>query len=139
MGMVITAKNSSYDFYMSYGGFYRLRKNIASVMDEEFGENYAKLLYCHTNEDFAENDKRANEIIEKKHLDKYADILDFLYMEDASGKIPHTTCKQIYDLIKDYDFQNSYFRYAADAHNDYEEFKNFLKECYSKRRNMQWY
>ena len=30
------------------------------------------------------------------------------------------------------------FRYASQMFNDYEEFKLFLKECYSHRRNMYW-
>ena len=43
MGISITATNSKYDFYMGYGGFFSLRKNIALALDKEFGENYARL------------------------------------------------------------------------------------------------
>ena len=48
MGITITAKNSSYDFDMGYGGFFNLRKNIALALDKEFGENYEHLGSCWT-------------------------------------------------------------------------------------------
>lgn len=74
MGITITAKNSSYDFDMGYGGFFNLRKNIALALDKEFGENYEHLGSCWTKEQFAENDKNAERIISSKHLDeKYND------------------------------------------------------------------
>ena len=93
-------------------------------------------MYCHSSEDFAENDAVAEKIIRDKNLDE--DILDFLYAEDCEGKISYKTCRKIYDLIKDVDFEKKGFRYAAYQNNDYEELKEFLTECYSKRRNMVW-
>lgn len=136
MGISITAKNSSYDFDMGYGGFFNLRKNIALALDEEFGKNYALLGKCWTEKKFAENDRISEKIINKKNLD--TDIVDFLYMPDTEGKISYRVCGKIYDLIKDIDFKNKGFRYAAYRHDDYEEFKKFLKECYSNRRKMSW-
>lgn len=68
------------------------------------------------------------------------DILDFLYASDCEGKAGHRTCKKIYDLIKDVDFHGQIFTYAAYSDGkDYEYFKGFLFECYSKKRNMIWY
>ena len=137
MGVSITATNSSYDFDMGYGGFFNLRKNIALALDKDFGENYALLSHCYTEKQFEDNDRVANLIIEQKNLDE--DIVKFLYMSDCEGKISYKVCKKIYDLIKDVDFENKCFRYAAYSHNDYGEFKEFLKECFSKRRQMRWY
>lgn len=139
MGVSITATNSEYDFYMGYGGFFSLRKNIAYALDREFGENYAQLGKCWTDWQFEENDRAAEYIIHRKHLDvEYADVLDFLYMPDTGGSISYKTCKKIYDLIKNVDFKNDGFRYTAYRHDDYGEFKAFLKECYAKRRKMRW-
>lgn len=136
MGIHLTAKNSKHAFYMGYGGFFCLRKNIAMALDKEFGKIYSDIVYCHSSEDFAENDAAAEKIIRDKNLDE--DILDFLYAEDCEGKISYKTCRKIYDLIKDVDFEKKGFRYAAYQNNDYEELKEFLTECYSKRRNMVW-
>ena len=139
MGVTITATNSSLNFDMGYGGFFNLRKNIALALDQEFGENYALLNSCHSKEDYDKNDRKSEEIINRKGLDKdHVDVIDFLYMSDGDGKISYRTCRKIYDLIKGMDFGGKCFRYAMIAHNDYEEFKEFLMECYSHRRNMVW-
>ena len=136
MGVTITATHRPYEFDMGYGGFFNLRKNIAFALDEEFGENYALLSHCFTESQFSENDKVADTIIKKKNLNP--DIISFLYQPDTEGKISYKICKQIYDIIKDVDFKEKSFRYATLQHNDYEEFKLFLKDCYSHRKQMRW-
>ena len=139
MGVCIFATNSKYEFNMGYGNFFILRKNIASALDGEFGKLYAQIIDCRTKSQREDNDRAIELIINRKNLDeKYKDILDFLYMSDCDGKISHKTCKQIYEIIKDIDFENQIFQYSSIAKNDYEEFKKFLLECYSKRRLMQW-
>lgn len=139
MGVSISAKNATYSFDMGGGGFFNLRKNIAYALDKDFGENYEQLILCHSKEACDANDREAERIINSKHLDdEYACVLDFLYASDCGGKINYKTCKKIYDLIKDIDFGDKCFRYGILVHNDYDEFKSFLKECYSHRRNMYW-
>ena len=140
MGVSITCKNPKYAFDMGYGGFFNLRKNIALCLNKEFGENYAMLSKCISKAQFEENDKNAEYLIAKHHLDnEYADVLDFLYAPDCDGKINYRTCGKIYELIKNVDFGDKCFRYGAYANNDWEEFKIFLKDCYSHRKNMEWY
>lgn len=138
MGVSITATNSTYLFRMGGGGFFNIRKNIAYALNEDLGEVYESLLRCHYKADFEEHDRKANKIIADNNLEEYADVLDFLYASDIEGKASYKTCKRIYDLIKDIDFGDKCFRYAAQAHNDYEEFKQFLLECYVNRRSMRW-
>lgn len=44
------------------------------------------------------------------------------------------------DLIKDVDFGGKIFTYTAYSDGkDYENFKEFLKECYQKHRTIIWY
>lgn len=139
MVVTITATNSDYDFDMGYGGFFSLRTAIATALDSEFGENYALLGTCYTKQQFEKNDKMAQAIIDRKHLDeKYKEIIEFLYMRDSGGEISYKTCRQIHGLIKDIDFGDKGFRYTAYRNNDYEEFKDFLKECYKRHRKMRW-
>ena len=109
---------------------------MGNHLNEEFGENYALLSHCFTESQFSENDKVADTIIKKKNLNP--DIISFLYQPDTEGKISYKICKQIYDIIKDVDFKEKSFRYATLQHNDYEEFKLFLKDCYSHRKQMRW-
>lgn len=138
MGVSISATNSKYSFDMGGGSFFDLRKNIAYVLNEELGKVYESLIYCHCKADFEEHDRKANEIITKYDLERYSGVLDFVYGSDCGGSVNYKACKQIYDLIKDEDFGDKFFRYAMRAHNDYEEFKEFLLECYSHRRQMRW-
>ena len=143
MGITITCTNSKYDFDMGYGGFFNLRKNIALCLNKEFGENYAMLSKCISKAQFEENDRNAEYLISKHHLDdEYADILDFLYASDCDGKINYKTCKQIEELLKanynKLDLASKSFRYGCAAHNDYVEFMEFLRDCYKYHKNMEW-
>lgn len=140
MGVSITSKNGVHSFDMGNGGFFILRTSIAYALDKEFGENFSKITSCRTHKDYEDNDRRAEEIINAKGLDKeYEEVLDFLYASDSEGKASYRACGKIYELIKDIDYSGKGFRYAAYQHNDYEEFKDFLKDCYSHRKNMEWW
>ena len=139
MGVIITSNNASISFDCSYSGFYNLRKNIAILYDMEFGEHYGKLINCRTKEDYEKFDNKANEIC-KRLPDEDSDILDFFFQPDTEGKINYKTCGKLYEIIKDVDFGNRIFLYSAYSDGkDYEYFKDFLKECYSHRRNLIWY
>lgn len=137
MGVLITATHSKYSFDTGAFGFFNLRKNIAIALDEEFGKHYEKLIFCHTKEDYDIFDRVTNRMAARLRLD--FDILDFLFASDVEGSVSYKTCKKIYELIKDIDFGTRGFRYGAYQHNDYEEFKLFLKECYRYKRKMRWY
>lgn len=113
-----------------------MRRNIALALDKEFGEHYGTIIFCYSNEDYRWFERVANKMIARKKLDE--DVLDFLFQGDCSGSVTHKTCKKIYDLIKDIDFGKKGFRYGAYQHNDYDEFKEFLLECYRHRRKMRW-
>ena len=139
MGVTLYANNSTYSFDMGAGSFFHLRANIAKVWDKQFGEHYEKLLSCHSKEEYDDHDRISDEILSHPRFkDEDADILDFLYASDCGGKIGYKTCGKIYNLIKDVDFGNKCIRYVAYSHNDWEEFKAFLKECYSHRRTARW-
>lgn len=137
MGVTITATNPKYEFDMGYFGFLQLRKEIALALDEEFGRNYANLAHCHTEKEYEANDEAANRIIQENHLDRYADVLDFLYMPDSEGEVGYKTCGNILRLIRNRK-NSTGFRYGAMQHNDWEEFREFLQDCYSHHKKMRW-
>lgn len=136
MGITITATHPKYSFDMSYGGFRNLRINIAYAVDEDFGAAYEKFYSLRSGADETENVERL--INEKKLNEKCEDVLDFLFASDCDGSVSHKGCKQIYDIIKDVDFGNKIFRYAAHANKDYQESKEFLLDCWSHRKKMCW-
>lgn len=142
MGVTISATHSSYSFNMGYGGFGNLRRNIALALNDHFGKAYANYAKCITEEENRKNDRLCEMMIEVLGLDKdYKDVLDFLYAPDTDGKIGYKTCKKIADLLEACmpTLRNKWFRYAAYAGHDYEDFVAFLKECYRYHRNMKWY
>ena len=138
MGVTITANNSKHSFHMGYRGFFELRKNIALAYNKEFGKQYAKLAHCYTKEDYKEYNNKTNRLIRKLELED-DDILDFLYSNDCGGKASHKTCGKMYKFLTNADLSGKRFQYAAwSSESDYDEFKEFLHECYSHRRNMVW-
>lgn len=139
MGICLTSRKSNYSFNMGYGGFNNLRTNIAKAWDKELGEAYSDMLMAMSNP--KEYDERINRIIsDDRFKDEDEDILDFLFASDCDGKCGYKTCGKIYNLIKDIDFGKKIFTYGAYSDGkDYEYLKEFLKECYQKRRMMIWY
>lgn len=141
MGVSIYANGSGKSFDCSYGGFFNLRKNIAFALDKELGEHYAKMMSALVGGGKSDwyNEETRRILASDKFNDENEDVLDFLYASDCEGSISHKTCKKIYGLIKDMDFGGMIFTYAAYSDGkDYERFKEFLLECYKKRRKMRW-
>ena len=139
MGICLTSRKSDYSFDMGYGGFNNLRTNIAMAWDKELGEAYADICMAmfHPNE----YNERINKIIaDDRFKDEDADIFDFLFASDCNGKCSYKTCGKLYNLIKDINFGKKIFTYSAYSDGkDYEYLKDFLKECYQKRRTMIWH
>lgn len=139
MGVCLTSRKSSFSFDMGYGGFRNLRTNIAKAWDEELGEAYADTVKAMMNP--KEYTEWINRILsDDRFKDEDEDIVEFLFASDCGGKCGHKTCGKIYNLIKDIDFGNKIFLYAKWSDGkDYEYLKEFLKECWKKRRMMMWY
>ena len=143
MGLCIYATNSSMEFNLGYGQFHNLRWNIAEILDPKVGELYHQLASILI-EDAIYAERELQKILSDD--DKFPDeeisgILDFLFASDCEAKISYKACKQVYDLIKDVDFEDKCFQYVAyrkHGESDYELFKKFLKECYSHHRYMRW-
>lgn len=141
MGLTITSKIKKCPIELDggYGMFMVLRQAIAKLYDKEFGEHYETLSKCFLKEHFDEFNKKANEILrDNRFKEEDEDIIDFLYMSDCGGKIGYKTCKKLYDLLKDYK-SNIPLRYAFYSHNDWEDIKELLIQCYKHRANLYWY
>ena len=140
MGLTMTAKNSKYNFNMSYFGFNRLRSEIAEAYDDQFGALYNFGSKIHDDKIYKEYIETINNLLKKDRFkNKNKDILDFLFASDQSGSITPKTCKNIYNLIKDFVFLSNTFMYDDYSDGkDYEHFKDFLKECYENNEPMIW-
>ena len=131
MGVTIYANNSDLRFDCSYSGFYRLRCAVCKVFNPELYKLYSD--YANDNVD------EINALLTDYSEDDL--ILDFLFQSDCYGSISYKACKEIYDLIKDIPEEEARIhniRYGAYYRDDWEQFKQLLKECYSKRRKLRW-
>lgn len=139
MGVCLTSEKSEYEFDMGYIGFGHLRMNIAMSFDKELGVAYSDTLTAMLNP--TEYNKRFNEILsDDRFKDEDIDIIEFLCASDCGGECSYETCGKIYNIIKDVDFGDEIFTYAAYSDGkDYEYLKEFLKECYTEQRKMIWY
>lgn len=139
MGMTLESKGSKIELTGGYGMFVKIRNRVAKAWDKEFGEHYATLSSCISKEDFAKFDQKTKEIVSQERFkDEDVDIFKFLFASDCEGKCGYKTCKKIYDLIKDIN-DNVNLRYLIDSNNDWEDFKQLLKDCYSHRANLVWW
>lgn len=134
MGVCINATNSKYKFHLSYSSFKYVRQTIADKFDSDFGSLYRKLSTIPKGVSYAEFKEQSEadydaieNLISSKNLD--SDIVDFLFLEDIGGAINYKTCRKLAAIITGM---------PDDFAFEYAEFREFLMECYSHRRNMRW-
>lgn len=131
MGVSIGNKYHSIDG--GYGMMFLIRKTIAQSFDNELGNYYGDITN-HYKDDFIDN---VNKILaDDRFTEANGDIIDFLFMSDCEGKINYKTSKKILDLVKD--VPNFRIGYVIN-NKSFDDFKDILQECYSKRMNLTWY
>ena len=142
MGVTIESKNRSID--MGYIGFNRLRTKVAELAAEDIGLHYKQLneslrLFGNSRKEFfIIYDRKITELSEKYNGEKDG-ILHFLYASDCDGKMPVSICKEIYEVIKDYD-DNIVYGYAG-RHDcaKFKDFKELVKDCIDNDCEMEWF
>lgn len=139
--MGLTIRGNYKDTIELDGGYsilIKIRTRVANAWDKEFGEHYKTLFNCYDNADYKAFNAKAREILsDDRFKDEDSDIVKFLYASDCEGSIGYKTCKKIYDLIKDID-DPVQLRYVIDSDNDWADFKQLLKECYSHKSRLRW-
>ena len=140
MGVTIESKNKSID--LGYNGFNKLRTKIAELASEDIGDHYKKLMTVPYS--LAERKaffKEYNEKIEKlsiKYDRKLDVILDFIYASDCGGKISPEECRQILEIIKDYNDDVIYGYRGKNNNVKFNDFKEILKDCVETKCHMEW-
>lgn len=136
------SKKVTQEFMMSYGGFFVLRSQIANVFDKEFGEHYSQLLKasCSLSGDTETFNKKMNQILADKRFNGKDDILDFFFASDCEGTISYQTCKKLYDIIKNADFQSGfqYGNFSDGIEKDWSDLKEFFLGCYKAKVSARW-
>lgn len=133
--MGIALQNKEYCMDMGYGTFFQLRKKIAHLYDENFGEIYE--LWVNGKCDNSTINRKIEELFQNKTFtdqDNYT--LEFLFQSDCDGKISYKDCKRLLEVIGDYN-DNIMYGYLY-ANHSFSYFKEMLKDCVTKRRNLYW-
>ena len=141
MGVTVESKNHSID--LGYGGFNKLRGKVAELTGDEIGEHYKVLergMFLFGEEKtvfFKDYNQKITELAEKHQIPH--GILDFLYASAGSGKISASKCKQIYEVIKDYNDDILYgYRGRPDCAK-FVDFKEIVADCVENKCSLQWW
>jgi len=142
MGVTVSSENYSID--LGYGGFMNLRKKVAELTAEDIYEHYKKLeqgvfKFGEAKRIFFEKyDKKIMEL-SKKYEGKKDNILDFLYSSDCEAKMSVAACKDIYEVIKDYDDSICYGYCGREDCAMFRDFKDVVRDCIENNCEMTWY
>ena len=142
MGVTIDSKNKSID--LGFGGFNRLRNKISELVNNEIAEHYKELEKSHflfednKRKEFFEKYDAETERIDKKYDYKYNLILHFLYACDCGATMEVDVCKEIYEVIKDYDDNIAYGYTGREDCVMFKDFKELVKDCIDNNESMEW-
>lgn len=141
--MGVTVRSKNYFINLGYGGFVNLKQKVAELTAEDIYEHYKKLEQglFKIGEDkrifFEKYDEKIMEL-SKKYEGKKDNILGFLYASDCEGKMSAAVCKDIYEVIKDYD-DNICYGYCGRDYGMFCDFKDIVRDCIENNCEMIWY
>lgn len=142
MGVTIDSKNKSID--LGYGGFNRLRNKISELVNSEIAEHYKEiekgqfLLGEDKRKEFFKKYDAETERLDKKYDYKYNSVLHFLYACDCGATMEVDVCKEIYEVIKDYDDNIAYGYTGRKDCAMFKDFKELVKDCIDNNEPMEW-
>ncbi|WP_428817122.1 hypothetical protein ACQR2L_09715 [Clostridium butyricum] len=142
MGVTIDSKNKSID--LGYGGFNRLRNKISELVNSEISEHYKELekgqfLFGEDKrKEFFEQYDAETKRLDEKYDYKYNSVLHFLYASDCEATMEVDVCKDIYEVIKDYDDNIQYGYTGRKDCAMFKDFKELVQDCIDNNEPMEW-
>lgn len=137
--MGISIGNQTDSISVGYGGFHRLRCDIAGVFGEDF-----QTLYKNWRDDTCSNKEISAALkvmYDKGELtDKDDPVIKFLFSCDCDGELSYQGCKRLYQLIEDYGNDNEQYGYIGrlDDCATLADFKEIVKDCSANHWMMEW-
>lgn len=141
MGVTINSKNKSID--LGYFGFKRLRTKVSELVNSEIAEHYKELeessfLFGEKREEYFKKYDAETERLDKKYDYKYNSALHFLYACDCEATMKVNICKELYEVIKDYDDNIQYGYTDRKDCTTFKDFKELVKDCIDNNEPMEW-
>lgn len=139
MGVTIQCNETRNSFDLTFGGFMRLRSQVARLSGEPFASHYNSLLnhkrILSGKDPFYEEFDRKTEAMVLNNQVPNA-IADFCLQPDCEGIISCEACKRILEIIKDYRDNNNY-GYGANPVR-FSDFVSLLQECVERDCDFTW-
>lgn len=134
MGLDIQIKGLSQEdtYHAGYIKFANYRVKVAKAFNKTIGKIYEKP-YLNFEYKFSEGDlKQWNKILP----DENSPMNKFLWHSDCDGKFTPKECKEIYDILKNLNVEETFYDEKTIMH---ELWLNMFKYCYKHRINMWFY
>ena len=141
MGLTIYCEKSREVIDVTMSGFFRLRMKVAELAGKEWGAHYAKLanapLFGSARTDFFNAfDDKTDDLLAQGAVS--VNIANFCLQSDCGGHVGPRTCKEILDVIGDYDDDLPYgYTGRADCAT-FSDFKRLLGECVKNKCDLVW-
>ena len=146
MGLTICGEwKDAPEWDMGYGSFFRLRRDIAYSVSEEFGDHYANLIHLYHFNDDGSYDKETERLIRKYHCKKR--FLDFLYSPDAGYRLSPKKCEAVLNQIaygedsEEHGNIDTLYGYTAYPERcmKLSDFICLLVDCRNRKKYLVWY
>lgn len=142
MGVTIYANKAERYLDMSYFGFMRLRKDLATIVSEDFGNLYSKLYSTSVEDKADELELKVLKSAEDAGVSE--DMIDFFFASDTDGAATSKFCKEMLKFIdmaaKDGKVEmKKIYGYAGHKNPaKFSDFYNLLMECSMRRLKLRW-
>ena len=120
MAITFTTVKGDKEVNYGYRGFRVFRVELARRIDAHLGDLYGDTIFMLRMPEVF--NKQFNEMVSDKRFDGKEELIAFLCMSDCEGKISAKLCRQIADIMGDYD-----------------ELSEMMRWCAENRRKLVWY
>ena len=141
MGVTMRFQKTEASIEFGIDGFFLLRAKIAELSGKEWGDHYAKLANAPMFGERAVDFYGAFENKTERLLKAGAvspNIASFCLQSDCGGEIPCDACREVLDVIGDYDDDILYGYVGKPDCARIRDFKQLLQECVDNNSGLEW-
>lgn len=138
--MGITIKSPNMAIKMGYGAFLMLRETAAALAGDDIAEFYGKMRISagYTSvSDWEIYNRHVKKFFKQNGLPR--GLYDFLYLPDCDRRLSVSSCRQLYEIIKNSDGEKDIYGRIEPAGNaKMKDFICLLEDCIKNRKPMKW-
>ena len=140
MGVTIKCKKTGQGIDMGAGGFEHLRCKVSELCGEPWKSHYETLVgpprYSKDDAFYAQFNETTERLLAEKRIS--IKVVDFLLQPDVEGRIRYGACKQLLEIIGDYDDDILYGYAGRPDCARFRDFKELLRQCAEHKCDLVW-